>query len=288
MRTTGQDFDFISCHGVLSYIPHPARVLRNLARSLAPDGALYLGVNGEHHFSVAWRRVLTAFGYDPTEFADGPALRRLLKLCDALAGNHPDLIATQESEYLAGDLFGALNHRFSLQRWNRMARRAGLHCCGGFAALASLRPALNGDLHRQLMPRSRANVAEILDWLDPSDFHRLVFKRSAPPDPPWLVARAMLDWRPKLTPLYVHRWPKLKTKSGRRVRLEFRSQATNALVEMHVPGWELACLRHCDGSRSLRQILAALEIAPPLRALLDDFYLLHQFAVLNLLPPSGD
>src|SRR3954470_10411417 len=27
---TGRDFDFISCHGVLSYIPNPGRVLRNL------------------------------------------------------------------------------------------------------------------------------------------------------------------------------------------------------------------------------------------------------------------
>src|SRR5205807_6113298 len=51
-------FDFISCHGVVSYIPHPERALRNLAGCLSPEGALYLGVNGAQHYSENWRRAL--------------------------------------------------------------------------------------------------------------------------------------------------------------------------------------------------------------------------------------
>src|SRR5882757_5387694 len=49
--TVGRDFDFISCHGVLSYLPDPAKALTHLARCLKPDGALYLGVNGAEHSS---------------------------------------------------------------------------------------------------------------------------------------------------------------------------------------------------------------------------------------------
>jgi ubiquinone/menaquinone biosynthesis C-methylase UbiE len=33
-KVAGNSFDFVSCHGVLSYIPRPERVLRNFARSL--------------------------------------------------------------------------------------------------------------------------------------------------------------------------------------------------------------------------------------------------------------
>jgi SAM-dependent methyltransferase len=285
-QALGRPFDFVTCHGVLSYIPNPARTLKILAGCLAPTGALYLGVNGATHFSVAWRRVLRSLGYDVNRFEDGPRLRRHLKVLDALAGMTSRQIARQESEFLAGDLFGALNQALPLSHWNRLARRADLVCCGSFAALAALRSALNGNLCEMLMPRSRGEVAEILDWLCPSGFHWLVYKRSAPPAPPWLDADAMLDWRPQLTQLYLHRWPARRAKSGQLRKVEFRSQSTNAVVEMQVPDWELEILQRSGGRRTLRQILAPLPNAPPTKTLQSQLFLLHQFAVLNLLPPA--
>ena len=38
-RQTGGNFDLITCHGVLSYIPEPGRALSSFAACLRPDGA---------------------------------------------------------------------------------------------------------------------------------------------------------------------------------------------------------------------------------------------------------
>lgn len=287
-KQVGRSFDFITCHGVISYIQDPARALDNLARSLAPDAALYLGVNGATHFSVAWRRVLPNFGYSLNRFEDATHLRQLLSLFDALAGHRAGVISKQDSAFLAGDLFGALNQALPLTQWNRIARRAGLHCRGSFAALAALRPALNEDLYGLLMPRSRVEVAELLDWLCPSAFHWLIYTCAAPPEPPWHDVHKMRDWHPQLTPLYIHRWPKRASASNQLQRVEFRSRSTNALVEMRVPGWELEILRRSNGIRSLRQILASLPAPPPATTLRSQIYVLHQFGILNLLPPMPD
>ena len=284
-KTVGRNFDFITCHGVLSYIPNPARALANLARVLAPHGALYLGVNGASHISIGWRRVLAADGFDLNRFEDGPRLRASLKLFDALAEHAPGQIARQDAEYLAGDLFGALNRALPLARWNGLARRAGLHCCGSLAALAALRPVLNGNFGGLLMPLSRGEVAERFDWLRPAPFHYLIFRREAPPAPPWGDAEALLAWRPQLTKLYRHRWPKRKAAGEGTPKVEFRSRSTNTLVEMRVPAWELAILQESDGKRSLRQIIAACLLNPPRKTLVSQLYLLHQFAILNLRPP---
>ena len=64
MNSLGNNFDFISCHGVLSYIPQRARALRNISRCLGADGALYLGVNSAAHFSVKGRPALRALGLE--------------------------------------------------------------------------------------------------------------------------------------------------------------------------------------------------------------------------------
>ena len=64
-RATGGGFDFISCHGVLSYVERPVKALRHLKHCLAPRGALYLGVNSAAHQSVRWRKAFAAMGVDP-------------------------------------------------------------------------------------------------------------------------------------------------------------------------------------------------------------------------------
>ena len=177
-KKVGHDFDFVSCHGVLSYIPVPERALGNLARCLKPDGALYLGVNGAHHFSESWREFLPAFGFDMAELRDGPYLRELLRLCDAVVGNRGDARhAKRNAGYLAGDLFGPLIQNLPLAGWLRIARVAGLHFQGNFSSSYALRPALESDECRLLIPRSRAELCELVEILCPAHFHRLVFTR---------------------------------------------------------------------------------------------------------------
>ena len=57
-------FDFVSCHGVLSYVPKIEKALANISSCLASDGLFYLGVNGAAHFSASWRPILHRLGFD--------------------------------------------------------------------------------------------------------------------------------------------------------------------------------------------------------------------------------
>jgi SAM-dependent methyltransferase len=149
VNTVGNDFDLISCHGVLSYIPQTKRALDNFARCLTPDGALYLGVNGARIFSATWRPALAAFGFQLAKFEDGKELREALKLCEALDSHHATRIADRGAEYLAGDLFGPLIHNWPLARWISLAHSAGLHFLGSYYAHRALRPIFKHDLYRR-------------------------------------------------------------------------------------------------------------------------------------------
>src|SRR5688500_15314264 len=83
-REVGGDFDLVVCHGVLSYIPKPVSVLKNLAQCLRPDGQFYLGVNGADHFSASIRPVLAKVGIDLAQIPRDPSWRCLLQMQEAV------------------------------------------------------------------------------------------------------------------------------------------------------------------------------------------------------------
>jgi SAM-dependent methyltransferase len=286
LRIAGNNFDFISCHGVLSYIPKPHRVLRNLAHLLAPDGALYLGVNGPGHFSTGWRQVLPDFGFRMAELPEGSGLRKYLELCETLVGFPAGTISEKEASYLASDLFSPLILNLPLADWWRMARKAGLHFRDSYAAQRMLWPVINSGSYYLLMPRSRAEVAGFLDRLSPSSFYQLLFTRQPEPAPPWHDLNQLLAWRPLLAMhLRKHHWPRPRGSWGTSRDLKIKTAATNTLIELRVPEWEIEILRNARGEPPLRRILANIE--PAIRPVLlkQQLYLLYQLNVLNLLPP---
>src|SRR5439155_8612771 len=163
-KIIGGTFDFISCHGVLSYSSAPSRVLSNLRHQLKPDGALYLGVNGSDHFSVRGRPFLSAFGFDMTKLRDEPYLRKLLKLWDSVLNRAGDGgLARKSVGYLAGDLFGPTIQNLSLSSWLRVGRQAGLHFCNSYSCWRTLRSVMEKDCAQLFMPRSRPEICEMLD-----------------------------------------------------------------------------------------------------------------------------
>jgi len=281
---TGDRFDLVSCHGVLSYIPDTAAVLRNFARCLTPAGILVLGVNGASHPSVRWRPVLNAFGIDAGEFREGDRVRQVLRVCDALSIYPPIQIADQDAGYLAGDLFGPLNHALPLAEWNRSFRDAGLHLLGHYHAFFAVRALLNHDLHLAVIPRSRAEIAKLVDVLQPSSFHQLVLSRRPAARIPWDDAAKLLRRRPLLTPLFVARWPRRGGPWRNLRRLTLESPSTTTGVDLRVPEWEVEILRHSDGTQSLRQILEKVRPPVPAKELREAMYLLYLLGVINLLP----
>lgn len=194
VESVGGPFDFISCHGVLSYVPNSERAVKNMQKVLTPDGLLYLGVNGARHFSETWRPVLRNFSYDTNTFTDTPETRQFLKLCDALA-DHQRLVSDQPAEFLAGDVFGPLINNRPLDEWIALAQAGGLHFRGSYGAHLSFRRIFNEDLYDMLIPRSRAEAHCVAERLAPSRFHKLIFTRTKPAKVPWLTHERLLNYR---------------------------------------------------------------------------------------------
>ena len=212
VRAVGGSFDFISCHGVLSYVPDAENVMKTLAGCLAAEGALYIGVNGGAHPSAPWRKVLSGFGFEMETFRDGGKLRKILALLDSLLGVGSFHIARQDSGYLAGDLFGPPMLNLPLADWVQMGRNAGLHFRGNHTSHDLLRPAINNGSSRDYSCRVLAPVEVcrgLLDVLIPLPFHRAVFARQMEKTPPWEEPAKLLAWRPRVAieAFRRDRWP---------------------------------------------------------------------------------
>ncbi len=283
VRITGGDFDFISCHGVMSYLPRPERALRNLTRCLSPHGILYLGVNGRTHFSQSWRKFLSAFGFEMARWPGGERLWRHLRFTAALAGDESHQTLSHGAGYLASDLFGSLIRNASLADWVRICNRVGLHFRGSAGIQRLLWPAINDGLGELFLPRSRAEVALLLDGLHPGAFHRLIFTRQPEVAPPWQKSNELINWRPLRTNHFRHfKWPRRR---GARV-FKLENKRANIAIELRGAGWEIDLLRQSNGECSLREILAPLTSAPSPVALRSQLYLFYLLDLLNLLPPD--
>lgn len=275
-------FDLISCHGVLSYIPNTAAVLRNFNRTLAPAGVVVLGVNGADHPNLRFRRVLRHFGVDVDEFDDGEEVRDVLRVGDSLMVYPPIPMAHREAGYLAGDIFGPLNRSLSLEEWVSLSREAGLHLLDTFHAFFATRTLVNRDLHASVMPRTRADVSMLVDAMQPMSFHQIVLTRRRPPKTPWMDSRELLRRRPKVTSIYKFAvrgggpWHNLRS-------LKLASEPTNTSVELRLPNWELRVLHESDGERTLGEILRPVTPAVPAKTLREAMYLLYLLGVINLL-----
>lgn len=281
-RRVGRGFDFISCHGVLTYVASPRRALEGLARCLAAEGALYLGVNGAGHAGRRLRTALKSFGLDVTRFTDDRRTREVLSLCDAVVAG-AGRMAEQPAACLSADVFGSVSHDLSLSTWSRLARRAGLHLHGSSSTYRDVRTVVDAGHDGLLIPRSRGQVHELLDALHPSGFHRMVLAPGRPPNPPWNRVDALRTWRPVATGLYRFRLPARTSPS---TTVTFTSPEMNTRVQAELSGWQIELVRQADGTRSIEHILSTARARPGHQSLVRRLYSLHQLAVLSLVPPG--
>lgn len=286
LQTTGGDFDLITCHGVLSYIPDAPAVFRNFARALSSDGVLVLGVNGAGHPSVRHRKMLPSFGIDPEEFAENERMRQVIRIFDYLI-EYPRLpMADREPGYLAGDIFGPVNLALPLAEWTAMLDGARLHMLGTYHAYYATRALFNHDLHLTMMPRSRREVSELADALQPSSFHQIVVSGRAPAPVPWSDPKELMRWRPARTRLFTFRWPRSGSAPQNLRTVTMRSSSTRTKVELRIPQWEVEALRRADGRQSLRQLLATVKPRVGAKSVSEAMYLLYLMGALNLVQPE--
>lgn len=177
-QSVGGDFDLITCHGVLSYIPDPARVLRTLAPALRAGGALYLGVNGEAHPATRLRSWLEGFGLAVEELGDERRLRELLGLWDALNDDGSGELATMSASYLGGDVCGAHFNNWPLARWRAEANAAGWEIAGTDILPLALHLTIERKDYRPLFPAGAGELAARLDQARPAGFHRIMLRRA--------------------------------------------------------------------------------------------------------------
>jgi SAM-dependent methyltransferase len=201
-RQLGGPFDLISCHGVLTYVPDPVRALRQLATCIQPDGALYLGVNGEGHPSIRVRAWLEHLGQSPATLGNVKQLRAALKVWDALNPEHPVPLAGLSEGYLAGDMCGAYFNNWRLGRWVDVAREAGWSYAGNWLLPKLLRELMEGSLQAPLFPRGWPLLATGLDEARPASFNQLMLRPGNQPEVPWGSAADLADWQFEGTRLY--------------------------------------------------------------------------------------
>ncbi len=175
----GGNFDLITCHGVLSYIPEPDRILRSFASCLARDGALYLGVNGASHTATGLRPWLVSLGFDVAELRGERRLRELLALWDSLHDDEVRHLADMPASYLAGDICGPHFNNWPLRRWATEAAKDGWEVVGTWLLPLAFRLTMEGGRDRLLFPAAVPELAARLDDARPAGFHRLLLRRQS-------------------------------------------------------------------------------------------------------------
>lgn len=278
MNSLGSNFDFITCHGVMSYIPQLARAIQNLAGCLRSDGILYLGINGAAHFSQAWRRALPILGLDMREVPDNRSFRRVLRVCDAIAGSQ---IAESPTSYLAGDLFGPLIHNLSVFKWIRICADSGLHFAADYAAYRKLCSVLNAGLFDVFFARSRAQIYQFLATVAVCGFHRLIFSMRKLQNPPW-EKNCFRSWRPVRTPLY-----RVVPPEAKRCQLRLASRSMNKLVVLRAGGWEHDFLKRSNGDRPIGDLLSSVPSGVSWETVREELFLFYQLGILNFYGPRA-
>lgn len=284
----GGTFDLISCHGVLSYVPRLDLALSNLARAVGPAGVLYLGVNGSSHFSTRWRSVLPEFGIAIDQMPSNDAkLTKVLALLNAAAGENIAAIARQERSFLATDLFGPLIRTCSLRQLLEACRNVGLHFLGAYEPQAPFRSTVNNESYTALIPRSRAAVAELLDTVAASRFHRLLVSKDATPAPPWSEPEDLARWRPLATKaLRESPLPKRRGWGGAMQTLTIKNPLLEMQLELRTKRW-IDALRGSRGEKSLGALVRQAGGSIRNATLRKHLFLLHQLYLLNFRSPES-
>ena len=288
-RKIGGDFDFITCHGVLAYVPRRDVALRTFAELLAPEGAVYLGVNGAAHFSTRWRSALKAFGFDAdAPMPDDERLPAVVELLDTLTDDGIAPVSKREASFLPTDLFGPLIRTTSLQDFLAECESAGLHFLASQDARSPFRLAVNNESYRTLIPRSRAAVALIMDAIQPRGFHNLLLSKRVPISPPWDSPDDVAGWSPRMPEhAALSRVPRLRKSATGMRKANVRSVPMNIQVELRSPAWLLEVLRQSDGRRALGALVAESGGSMRNGTLRKHLFLLHQLYLLEMIPPAA-
>jgi len=194
-------YDFITCHGVISYIPNAQNVFDLFAKCLSEEGICYIGANGSTHFAVGIRKSFDHLGYANNAFEDTLETRKLIELFDRLHLKQSNL-SNYTPAYLDSDVLNKFNQNLTLFEWSELAEKSGLHLLSSVERLSGLLKTLSPDIFSLVFPKSWKELSELIEINNAAQFHRLIFGKTPPPRLPWSDFEALLDCRIRTTRLY--------------------------------------------------------------------------------------
>lgn len=299
----GEPFDFVSCQGVLTYIPAFADCFPVLRACVAERGVCYLGVNGSLHDSIKIRGIFQRLGLDPTRQADSDETRARLaaldrwrlamldrNLRDAVANGRITISPVSEEPwpYLSSDVFGAHINNLPLETWLQPAEAAGLHFLGSAPHYRHVNSLMADN---QLPPEMRGlpegELYRLAAHFAPVSFHQLLLTSAPVAEAPWSDPVELLRWRPWRNPRMdaeaIH-----ELIGAGAVPVNVAKGLEDLTSGQTLVGARTAALiLAADGQRTLRDLLAHVGLNPaPAPELGDRIRKLSLRCLLRLLPPS--
>lgn len=298
----GEPFDFISCQGVLTYIPAFAACYPVLRACLAPQGVCYVGMNGPLHDSIKIRGIFQRLGLDPTRQEDSPVTRGRLAALDRwrLAMLGRDIraavklgkitispVSEEPWPYLSSDIFGAHINNLPLETWLEPAEVAGLHFLGSAAHYRHVNALLADDqLPAEIRALPEAELYRLAALFAPVSFHQLLLGAAPPCEPPWSDPAELLRWRPWRNPrMDAEAIQELMSAGAVPVNVA-KGLEDLASGQTLVGARTAQLILAADGHRTLGELLTHVGLnADPAPALGDRIRKLSVRCLLRLLPP---
>ena len=277
-------YDFISCHGAMTYIPDAQKVFDLLAKCLSEEGMFYLGVNGATHSGVTIRKSFEYFGHPSHKFEDTLETRRLIELFDRLNPSQ-SYVAGYTPSFLHSDILNTFSHNLTLPEWTEYAEKSGLNLVSSGELIPQLSKTLSPYIFPFLFPKSRKELCELIAINNSASFHRLVFSKQTPPPIPWSDAEALLNCNFQTTGLYSIQNP-ISDIYGELMFNANISQGCDINFRWLMDDISVKLFSQQEGSQRIRDVLEdSIEAYKGnLHALLVKLFMFYQLGIIKILP----
>ena len=281
-------YDFISCHGAMTYIPDAQHVFNLLAKCLSKEGLFYLGVNGATHSGVTIRKSFEYFGYTSDKFEDTLETRRLIELFDRLNPSQ-SYVAGYVPSFIHSDILNTFSHNLTLPEWTEYAEKSGLNLVSSSELIPQLSKTLSPYIFPLLFPKSRKELCELIAINNSASFHRLVFSKQIPPPIPWSDAEALLNCKFQTTRIYSIQNP-ISDIYGELMFNANINQGCDVNFRWLMDDVSAKLFSQQEGSQRIRDALEeSIEAYKNnLHTLLVKLFMFYQLGIIKILPNSSE
>lgn len=273
-------FDFVLCHAVADYVVDSKLLMQNLSNCLAEHGIIYMTVNSPSHPAKRIQNAFSKLGFSSTSFIDTDEQRNLLKSLDTLMGNKSGLegIGDAATGYLQVDIFPPISHHHSVDSWCSYALDSKLYFCGSMEALYGL-PQISDEELVPLFKLSRAELSKWMIQLRAQPSMQLLFGKSEAFELDFSDIEAFWNFK-FILDSSVGALPEVEPDPTKSMAISIRFTQLPDFV-IHSTAYELTVMRHCNGERTIRDIVQDIPIKPNVNKLRSCLFRAYQYGLLS-------